>query len=249
MMKKAYLLILIFFLAGCIYETPEAKQVSQKSINTTKDIFAVINDSGVEIIQEFKFQTNPPNSYLIKGVENYYDECDGCIDFISAAASSMNKINDKLSYSYVVSTSGAVRLEGRHKTFETFFTDRLRNYGFSVYYAGSPEKSKELSNLFSRNNINPGVLNGDAHLFYIKSLLYSQVIPIVSLDRYYLFEEQSVRYNTQSKLLAQEHKEIFVNVVGYDKNIKINDPTFSGFKSRYQEIELLCFLSYFRLCR
>jgi len=44
-------------------------------------------------------------------------------------------------------------------------------------------------------------------------------------------------------LLAQEHKEIFVNVVGYDKNIKINDPTFSGFKSRYQEIDPISFIS------
>lgn len=246
MRHKLVLLMLLAFLSGCIYQTPQANLVSTKTFNSTADMYEkkIVQDS--VNIEKFEFKTQYPSAHTNKAVQKFYDGCNGCLDFVSSSASAMNRYDNSLSYPFIVSISGALALKTKDAMLEEFLTKRVKNYGFEARYASSIDVTHELFSFFYDNNLSRTVLQTPGAVPFLKALVFSKAIPIVSLDRYYMFDEQALRYSDKFNEFQKVHEEIFASVVGYDENIKISDPTVEGIKGSYQDIPPEAFLEAWR---
>ncbi len=218
-MRGQYLLLLIL-LAGCIYETPQAQQISESSYDSSDDLF-VEPEPFLNRDVNFSMNRYYPDEYRIKSVENIFDEINGSLDYLACSASSMRRFDGTIDYPLVVVISGALTLDPDP---DAFFGDRINLLGFRGY---------------SSNDADHLIEDGKAGIALIKTLLYSGAIPIVKLDRYEIHPDQALRYKNQSRM----HESIFVSVVGYDKEIMINDPSKKGLKAGYQDIAQEHFVS------
>jgi hypothetical protein len=238
---KRYLLLLtiLLFFTGCIYETPQAKQISQNSYNSTSGTFTKQQAQDSKTIQKFEIKSGYESAYTLKSVENFYDECDGCMDYVSASAAGMRKFDSSLTYPFIVSISGALSLSDKDSSVSEFLGERIKNYGFEAFFASSADTSPQLSNFYVKYKIKNTFLHGLGDLPYLKLVIYSGAVPIVTLDRYYLFQEQSFRYSNLTFNYSQKNQVIFAIVPGYDtEKMLISDPTVEGLKANYQSAEI-----------
>ncbi|MBR9699572.1 hypothetical protein GOV09_03905 [Candidatus Woesearchaeota archaeon] len=219
-MKTLFLLALII-LAGCIYETPQAVQLSVKDFNSTAGTF---EEKETTDLPEFKLRTETPASHTVKAVENIYDGCNGCIDFVAATAVSMRRFNPDLPYSFIVALSGAAKLDDKGASLEEFLGSRLSLYGFKAFYA-SAELNSKLRQFYAKYDLKATPIKGQGSIVYLQLITSSNAVPIVAVDRFYLHHELLRRYQQEKEKF---HDPIFVPVVGYDQNIKINNPTLAG---------------------
>ena len=100
-MKAFALILAILLLTACYYEIPEAKKLGEKNISSTSDTFAEPEQKN-HTIEDFNFATNISAAYTIKAVRNFYDGCNGCMDYVSASASAMIRTDDRLGYPFIV---------------------------------------------------------------------------------------------------------------------------------------------------
>jgi hypothetical protein len=237
MKKEIILIFLILTLSGCIYVTPQSTPTNVKSFNST-DQLSEADVQQSKIVEQFILKQNFPKEFVLKGIENFYDKQ---LDFIAASTSAMQVFDNSLEFPFILSTSGALRLDSKDATLIEFLEKRVKNYGFKAYYASGENKQK-VTSLYNKLNIKEERLNQQDPFPFIRLLVYSEAPPIVVLDRYHIFTEQDKRYNAEEKLLEQEHEQIFALAVGYrDNKVSIHDPTYEGLKASYQDIDLIDF--------
>ncbi|MBD3163666.1 hypothetical protein GF323_00530 [Candidatus Woesearchaeota archaeon] len=232
-MRGIYFLLLALILAGCIYETPQSSQLSGGNFDSTDDLYSE-ETSEARDLGRSELESDYPFKYIIKGVENIFDECGGCLDYVAASGIAMRRFDSEMGYPFIASLSGALRLDNRQESVEEFFNNRIANYGFRIVASGE----------FAGIETEPV----DNQETYIKSILNTDIVPAVCIDRYAIYEDQLLRYNEAA--FNRSHEKIFVSAVGYDanKDIFINDPTVLGLKASYQNTGFDRFMDGWRDC-
>jgi len=233
---KLWFLCILIFVAGCIYETPQAVETGQKEFNSVADTFGEQVLPGPE---EFSLRLQVPNAHTIKGVQNIADEC-GCMEYITAAASSMIRFRPELTVEEIIAFSGALRLEDRQTTFERFFIERVPQLGFNVTFVVN-EPNQNVVKLLDRSPNEPIRIAGPGRLQFLKVMAFSNAVPLVALDRHFIFDEKLRRYGKEND--APEHEQFFAQLVGYDSNIRINDPTIQSIAGAYRDIAKVDFMN------
>ncbi len=236
MNKNLLLFLALILLTACIYETPQATQISSQAFNSTQDTFAQQEELKEKEAQQFTLKRRIDAEYTAKAAENIHDECKGCLDIIAASASAIRYYDPSLTYPAILSLSGALRLDEREKLIHTFLTHRVSLLGYEPFYTANQRQTSKAAQVF-RDAKNKPARVGIADANYLKALLFSGAIPIASIDRFYIFEDQLGRYLNISGFKA-EHEEIFVALVGYKNEIFIHDPRVDGLRASYQKIDL-----------